>query len=438
MEKPCLTENGGFLGAARWKEGTLGRELSRSMAVEIIQFLMSKFVDGLGEEDSATIPFIHQFQEIKEDLEKKTRFSMSLGTTNLLQESLNNLNDILIECQVLSKKNRNHEQSKRSYFYSLADLYFLFKTRKRLLRIKRKIQTISDGRAEANPSSGPLHGDMGRRRPAEFDRWTSQAVDKTKVHGLANQLIEAERMLMEEGKNGFKGIGIVGMGGVGKTVLAQLLFNNQQVRRRFYPRLWVSVSETINRGQDLRREILERMLTSLGVEEDVITSISNSHSRSNSLAELMFTLHLQLMGKRYLIVFDDVWSNDEWYENLDSGLPRDGEWADRLAFGLPKGSGGGAIVTSRLEEVAIKMVGEENLYHLQPLTDRESCWAIFMDALTKDGHMSDYPTIRGMKKEILDNCSGLPLAAKTVGEILNGSFSSSGDSSRKTSLSDDS
>ncbi|KAG1347199.1 putative Disease resistance RPP13-like protein 4 [Cocos nucifera] len=408
------------------------------MSLEIIQFLMSKYADGLGGEDSATIPFIHQFQEIKEDLERKTRFSMSLGTTDLLQESLNNLNDMLIECQVLSKKHRNHEQCKHTYFYSLADLYFLLKTRQRLLRIKRKIRTISDGMLEANPSTGPLNGDIGRWRPEEFDRWTSQAVDKTKVHGVTTQLIEAERMLMEEGQNRFKGIGIVGMGGVGKTVLAQLLFNNQQVRQRFFPRLWICVSETINRGQDLRREILERMLTSLGVEEDVITSIPNSDSRSNSLAELMFALHLQLMGKRYLIVFDDVWSNDEWYENLDSGLPRDGEWADRLAFGLPKGSGGGVIVTSRLEEVAVKMVGEENLYHLQPLTDRESCWAIFMDSLTKDGRMSDHPTITGMKKEILDNCSGLPLAAKTVGEILNGSFPSSGDSRRKTSLSDDS
>ncbi|XP_008813356.2 probable disease resistance protein At5g45490 [Phoenix dactylifera] len=408
------------------------------MAVEIIQFLMSKFVDGLGEEDNATIPFILQFHEIKEDLKKKTRFSMSLGTADLLRESLYDLNDILIECQMLSKKHRNHEQRKRTCFYSLTDLCFLFKTRKRLLRIKRKIRTISDGRIKGKSSSGPLRGDMGRRGPVEFDRWTSQAVDKAKVHGATNQLIEVERMLTGEDKNGFKGIGIVGMGGVGKTLLAQLLFNSQQVRRRFFPRLWVCVSQTIHRGKDLRREILERMLTSLGVEEDVITSISNSDSRSNSLAELMFTLHLQLMGKRYLIVFDDVWNIDEWYENLDSELPGDDQWDDRLAFGLPKGSGGGAIITSRVEEVAVKMVGEENLYHLQPLTDRESCWAIFMDALTKDGRMSDHPTVRGMKKEILDNCSGLPLAAKTVGEILNGSLSSSGDSSRKTSLSDDS
>ncbi|KAG1347198.1 hypothetical protein COCNU_06G010270 [Cocos nucifera] len=35
-----------------------------------------------------------KLKEIKEDLERKTRFSMSLGTTDLLQEPLNNLNDM--------------------------------------------------------------------------------------------------------------------------------------------------------------------------------------------------------------------------------------------------------------------------------------------------------------------------------------------------------
>lgn len=408
------------------------------MAVEIVQFLKAKFVDALGEEDHATVPFHVHFQEIREDLEKKLRPSMSLGTTDLLRESLYSLNDILTECQMLSKKRRDGKQGKCTNCYSLHESWFLYKTRKRLLMIKGKIRSISGVGVEPHPSS-PSHGDMGRWRAVESDRWTTQAVDLSKVHGVsADQVMEMERLLMEQGKKGFAGIGIVGMGGVGKTVLAQVLFNSQQVRRHFFPRLWVCIPQTIAKEKDIRREILERMLMSLGVDEEVVISISSGKSNSDSLAELMFTLHLQLLGKRYLIVFDDVWNIDEWYEGLGSGLPRDDGWAHRLAFGLPKGSGGGAIITSRLEEAAIKMVGDENLYRLQPLTDGESCWAIFMDVFARDMHVRDHPTVRGMKMEILDKCGGLPLAAKTIGEIMYGSFSSSGDSSGETSSSNNS
>ncbi|URD76423.1 NB-ARC domain [Musa troglodytarum] len=140
----------------------------------------------------------------------------------------------------------------------------------------------------------------------------------------------------------------------------------------------------------------------------------------------MFALHLQLMNKRYLIVFDDVWNIDEWYEGLmSSGLPDEGLWAGHLRLDrvLPKDCGGSVIVTSRLEEVAVKMVGEENMCRIEPDKDGECCWNIFTDSVTEGGLADDHPTLRSTKTEIVDRCGGLPLAAKTIGEILRGSLS---------------
>ncbi|CAL9071481.1 unnamed protein product [Musa textilis] len=390
------------------------------MAVAMVQFLMEKFVDALEEEDSSAVPFHALFQDIKEDLKATMRSSVPLGTADLLRDLLYDLNDILIECRTLSKKHTELKQRKRARLSSMSSLWFLYKAKKRLQAIKHSIQPRNHGAGDQNYSSGSLSGDM------EFDRWTSRSVDKSKVYGLDDQLNAIERMLSEVDSGGFKGIGIVGMGGVGKTVLAQMVFNSPQVRRRFFPRLWVCMSQTVKRGRDVRREMLERMLMALGVEDEAITSISEAGAGSGGLAELMFALHLQLMNKRYLIVFDDVWNIDEWYEGLmSSGLPDEGLWAGHLRLDrvLPKDCGGSVIVTSRLEEVAVKMVGKENMCRIEPDKDGEFCWNIFMDSVTEGGLADDHPTLRSMKTEIVDRCGGLPLAAKTIGEILRGSLS---------------
>ncbi|KAA8519905.1 hypothetical protein F0562_014185 [Nyssa sinensis] len=84
--------------------------------------------------------------------------------------------------------------------------------------------------------------------------------------------------------------------------------------------------------------------------------------------------------------------------------------------GLPKGHGGTVIVTSRSEEVAKNMVGEENLIRLRPVRDQESCWLIFKDTVEKDG--TQFPSdLKYLQAEIVKKCAGLPLAAKMMGQI---------------------
>ncbi|CAL9189582.1 unnamed protein product [Musa hybrid cultivar] len=141
------------------------------------------------------------------------RSSVPLGTADLLRDSLYDLDDILIECRTLSKNHTDLKQRKRVRLSSMSSLWFLYKAKKRLQAIKHSIQPRSHGAMDQNYSSGSLSGDM------ELDRWTSHCVDKSKVYGLDDQLIAIERMLLEEDSGGFKGIGVVGMGGV----LAQMV-----------------------------------------------------------------------------------------------------------------------------------------------------------------------------------------------------------------------
>ncbi|KAF5728632.1 hypothetical protein HS088_TW21G00781 [Tripterygium wilfordii] len=69
----------------------------------------------------------------------------------------------------------------------------------------------------------------------------------------------------------------------------------------------------------------------------------------------------------------------------NSLLTHEEKWDAHLGYGLPKGTGGEVIVTSRKEGLVMMMVGEENLHQLQPYSDPESCWSIFIDTVRRDG-----------------------------------------------------
>ncbi|KAL8458029.1 hypothetical protein ACS0TY_035779 [Phlomoides rotata] len=120
------------------------------------------------------------------------------------------------------------------------------------------------------------------------------------------------------------------------------------------------------------------------------------------------------MGKRYLIGLDDAWRMDEWFADLECrGYPT----AESFTHGLPKGSGGAVIVTSRGESVIRRMVGEE--YVIRPQLTDDNCWEIFSKAVLQQGKISpDDPIIMEMEACITKNCEGLPLAAKTLANLI--------------------
>ncbi|CAO2166701.1 unnamed protein product [Urochloa humidicola] len=379
------------------------------MAVEVVQFLVRKFADSLAEEAvvAAKLPFGAQFYDMRAELEKA---AISPANADELRECLYELNDLLAECRMLTKR-----QNRRSFFITQPDAWRLSKTKKRVAAVRRRVlQCVGNN---PNDKAVALQED-GAAAAAGLDRWTTSWLGHTKIHGFGKQLTELEAMAFKDcGAAGkLTGVGIVGMGGIGKTALAQLLFSSPRARGRFCPRIWMCMSRTACAGADRRKEVLQGILMALGHEEDAILSMDGS----NSLAELVIAVHQQLKGKRYLIAFDDVWHIDSWYADVVGGQnapQRADDWSERLAFGLPKDRGGLVIVTSRLKQAAEAMVGESYLHHVQR-SDCESCWEIFKDALSQEQVTVDLTTFNSMKQEIVQTCSGLPLAAKTMGDIF--------------------
>nr|KYP47719.1 Putative disease resistance RPP13-like protein 1 [Cajanus cajan] len=183
---------------------------------------------------------------------------------------------------------------------------------------------------------------------------------------------------------------IVGMGGVGKTTLAQHVYNDPRMEEtKFDIKAWVCVSDDFD-VLTVTRTILEAF-TGLKYDNGKLEMV---HRR----------LKIELTGKKFLLVLDDVWNERrENWEVLQTPLN----------FGAP---GSRILVTTRSEKVASAMRSHK-VYHLKQLQEEHS-WQVF----AKHAFLDGYPQLNDEMKEIgaliVKKCKGLPLALKSIGSLL--------------------
>ncbi|KAL1072916.1 hypothetical protein V6Z11_D11G185500 [Gossypium hirsutum] len=182
---------------------------------------------------------------------------------------------------------------------------------------------------------------------------------------------------------------ICGMGGLGKTTLAQLVFNDERVERGFAVRIWVCVSDVF----EVRRLI-----------KAVIESIDGSPCDIIELDPLQRYLREKLRGKRFLLVLDDVWNEN--YEKWDG-------FRNSLKVGA---KGSAVIVTTRIEKVALIMATLP-IYHLDYLSD-ENSWLLFKQRSALMESEEGYMRLESIGKQIVQKCGGVPLAVKALGSML--------------------
>ncbi|XVF18681.1 hypothetical protein REPUB_Repub11eG0043800 [Reevesia pubescens] len=195
--------------------------------------------------------------------------------------------------------------------------------------------------------------------------------------------------LLKSGKGAEDGVSvitIVGTGGMGKTTLAQLVYNDATITDSFDHMAWVCVSDDFD-AKKITKSILE--------------FITCEPERCDDLSLLQVKLKDKLSGKRFLLVLDDIWneSYDDW-----------------TTLRSPFGTGTKIIVTTRLQNVSY-IVGAVKTFHLDKLSYHDCLYIFAQHALGPRGFNAD-PELKEVGENIVRRCSGLPLAAKAIGGLL--------------------
>ncbi|KAH6781154.1 hypothetical protein C2S52_012391 [Perilla frutescens var. hirtella] len=223
-------------------------------------------------------------------------------------------------------------------------------------------------------------------------RETGYYVDESDVFGRTEDLERVVSFVMCSGSDGVKvrSLSIVGIGGMGKTTLAQLVYNDERVEKNFDLRIWISVCQEF----DVKR-IMHGILD---------YADHRPKCDSKQLGVLQSELHKSLNGKRYILVLDDVWNHDQ------------DEW-EKLQYPLRSGAEGSRIIVTTRHEKVASIVSTTAPYFLEAL-GYDDCLDLFNKRAFPDGEQDSYLRLLEIGREIVKKCRGVPLAAKIFGSLM--------------------
>ena len=273
------------------------------------------------------------------------------------------------------------------FFSSSNHLAFRFKMGHRIKAIREKLDHIANDISKFNLIPRVVIYDVSVRKRV---RETCSIVDKShKIVGRDENKREIIGLLMQQ--ENLSTVVVVGMGGLGKTTLAQLVYNDQGVVSYFSLHMWVCVSDEFDAGA-----LVQNVLRS-ATNEDV-------GNLNLPLEQLQKRLQEELDGKRYLLVLDDVWNEDVK------------KWGQFITL-LPVGANGSKILATTRSTKVASVMGVDSPYIMEGLKDDES-WELFESLAFRKGEEKMHPNLVAIGKEIVKMCKGVPLVIETIGRIL--------------------
>ncbi|KAJ9158831.1 hypothetical protein P3X46_024377 [Hevea brasiliensis] len=334
----------------------------------------------------ATVSSIHNMLLDAEEQQKQNR--QVKGWLEKLQEIVYDADDLVddfateaLRRQVMTGNRLTKEVT--LFFSSSNRLVYGFKMGHKIKAIREKLADIEADRQFR------LEVRTGERGYTTMVRdQTVSSVPEVVIGREGDKKATVELLLASNSKGNVSVISIVGIGGLGKTTLAQFIFNDERIKNYFELKIWVCVSDPFD-VKIIVRKILE--------------TATCKKSEDLELEALTSQLGNILNGKRYLLVLDDVWNEDcEKWDNLK-----------KILLG---GSSGSKILVTTRSKIVAQISSTEEPYLLEGLSPSKS-WSLFLHVALRGQEPKD-SKIKKIVEEIVKKCVGVPLAIKTIASLL--------------------
>ncbi|CAL4986924.1 unnamed protein product [Urochloa decumbens] len=224
---------------------------------------------------------------------------------------------------------------------------------------------------------------------------TSSEFNESAIVGeqIEKDTTELANVLINDDKVNIKVVSIVGIGGMGKTTLAQKIFKEKTIQEQFKVKVWLSITQYFEEV-DLLRTAIEHA--------------GGDHGGKQDKSLLMRTLTDILSKDKFLLVMDDVWSEKAWNNVLSVPILKASD----------KQTGNRVLVTTRLKDLAQRMQASFHQHHASPLNE-EDAWSLLKKQLPpQHNQVVQIDHLKDVGMKIIKKCGGLPLAIKMMGGLL--------------------
>ncbi|KAK7407075.1 hypothetical protein VNO78_08716 [Psophocarpus tetragonolobus] len=339
--------------------------------------------------------YLQSIHDVLKDAEKKQITGHAVkGWLQKLTDAAYVLEDILDEYSLQSHELQCEEQNSCLTRLHPKDILFRHQIGKRMKDITQRFEDIDKERRLFELHHH--HGGVSEKQAEDDDEWrqTSSVVTEPVVYGRDHDRGQVVEFLLLCACNNedLCIYPIVGMGGLGKTTLAKQIFNDDRVSKHFDLTIWVCVSNDFN-----TKTILQ----------SIIECSTGQNPNLNTLEAMRKKVHEVLLSKRYLLVLDDVWNEDQ-----DKWMQLKGML--QSARGT---KGSTVLVTTRLVTVA-SIMETHPAHHLEKLSDDDS-WSLFKYHAFGPNREESTDLVK-IGKDIVKKCVGSPLAIKALGTLLHG------------------
>ncbi|XVF83090.1 hypothetical protein PTKIN_Ptkin16aG0104700 [Pterospermum kingtungense] len=310
-----------------------------------------------------------------------------------LKDAVYDVDDLLDDfgTEALRRKTmKGNKMSKkvRIFFSKSNQLAYRLKMGHKVKALREELDAIADDRLKFQFSDRPLESQIESRETHSFVRIEE-------VIGREDDRNEMIKLLLETSLEGnLRVVPIVGIGGLGKTTLAQMVFNDEKVRAQFELKMWVCVSD--------------RFEVKTVVEKILEAATKNKPQPNRDIETLQTDLRNVIHGKKYFLVLDDVWDEDA-----------DQKWS-RVKNLLMGGASGSRIVVTTRSELVGRLTGTISPYFLKGLSKSRSLSLFKNIAFEKQIQTSNCPDLEleTIGEKIVERCAGVPLAIKAIGRTL--------------------